>query len=51
MCIDAHMCTISKVIGINEKKEICLPNKKHMNGHRCERTDMAAKYKIYVTVT
>ena len=23
-CIDTHMCTISKGIGINQEKEICL---------------------------
>ena len=23
-CIDAYVCTISKVVGINKEKEICL---------------------------
>ena len=26
--IDIHVCTISKVTGINEEREVCLPNRK-----------------------
>ena len=33
-CIDTHVCTISKVIGINEEEEICLPNRETLSGHR-----------------
>ena len=31
------MCIISKVICINKEKEICLPNKEYINGHRYEK--------------
>ena len=37
------MCRISKDIGINEAKEICLPNNEFISCHGCERTNMAAK--------
>ena len=39
MCV----CTISKDIGRNKEKEICLPNKESISGHTYERTNMAAK--------
>ena len=39
------MCVrISKDIGIDKEKEICVPNKEPISGHRCERTNKAAKY-------
>ena len=37
--------TILKVAGISKENEICLPNKESVSGHRCERTNMAAKCK------
>ena len=37
------MFTISKVIGINEEKEICLPNWEYITGHRQERINMVLK--------
>ena len=46
LCIDTHVCKISKVIGINKDKEICLANKKCVSGHRCEGTNKAVMYKI-----
>ena len=42
------MCTISKPIGINKEKEICLPNKEYICDHRCERANMAAECKIHM---
>ena len=46
MC--THLCTVSKDIGINKEKEVYLPNKELINGHRCERTTMTVKCKITV---
>ena len=48
---DTLGCTFSEVININGKKQICLPNKEYICGHRGERINMAAKCKIFVTVT
>ena len=42
-----HGITISKDVGINTEKEICVPNKESINGHRCERTDRASKNEMY----
>ena len=44
------MCKISKVIGIDERKEIGLQNKGYIDYQRCERTDMAVNCQILVTV-
>ena len=43
------MCIISKDIGINKEKEIYLPNKEFVIGHRCDRTYMATKCEIFMT--
>ena len=32
--IGTHVYTISKVIGMNEEKEICLPNREYISGNR-----------------
>ena len=32
--IDTHVYTIPNVIGISKEKEICLPNKEYIIGHR-----------------
>ena len=40
------VCTTSKGIGINKEKEIYLPNKESINGHRCERTNMDTNSEI-----
>ena len=32
--IDAYVCTISNVTGINKEKETCLLNKEHLSSHR-----------------
>ena len=32
--VGMNVCTISKVIGINEEKEICLPKMEYLSGHR-----------------
>ena len=29
-----HVCTVSKVIGINTENKICLPNKEYIHGHQ-----------------
>ena len=41
------MYTISVVIGINEKNEVCLPNKEYTSGHGYEKTNMVGKYKYF----
>ena len=46
LCIDTHMFIVSMVIGMNEKKQICLPNKEYKSDHRSERTNMATLCKI-----
>ena len=33
-CIDADVCAVSKVISINEEKEMCLPTREYICGHR-----------------
>ena len=53
-CVYIQVCTISKFIGINEKKKsnkIYLPNKEYVNDHRHERKNMAGKCEVFVTVT
>ena len=32
--LDTHVHTLSKFIGINEEKEIFLPNREYLSGHR-----------------
>ena len=48
--IHTHVCTISK--DISKVKDISLPEKESISGHRYERTDMAAKLKClcYVAI-
>ena len=41
------MCTILKNIGINKEKEMCLPNKESISGHKYERTNMATKCEMF----
>ena len=48
LCIGAHVHTISKVFGINEKN---MANKDYISEHKCERRNVAAKCTILVTVT
>ena len=33
------------------KKQVCLPSKEYLSDRKCEMTNMAAKCKIFVTVT
>ena len=47
-CRYTHMCTISKDISINKEKEICPPSKESMCGHRCRRTNVAAKCEMFM---
>ena len=47
-CIHTHDFIISKVIGINKGKEMCLPNKEYISCYWCKRTNMAAKCKIFI---
>ena len=42
-----RVCTISKDIGIDEAKEICLSNKEYIRSCRFERTNVAYKCKIF----
>ena len=37
-----------KDIVINKEKGICLPNNKSQSGHRCERTNVAAKCEMFM---
>ena len=53
LCIGTHVCTISNVIGINEKKtenKFVCQTKKSCD-YRCKRANMIAKYKLFVTAT
>ena len=40
---------ISRITGI--KKNKCLPNKEYITGHRYQRTNMAVKFYIFLSVT
>ena len=42
---------MTKLNSRNKKKQICLSNKEYISSDRDERINMAAKYKIFVTVT
>ena len=42
------MCIISEDIGMIKEKEICLPNKESISGHRCERTTMVSKCETFM---
>ena len=43
-----YMCIqVSKIIGINKEREICLPNKENIGDHRLERINMVAS--VYIT--
>ena len=42
------MCTIPKDFGINEEEETCLSKKESVSVHRCERTNMDAKCKMFM---
>ena len=44
--VNMDVCAILKHIGNNKEKEICLPNKEALIGHRCEGTNMVAKCEI-----
>ena len=43
-----YTCTISKVIDINEKIQICLLNMDYQSHHRCERRYADVKCKIFL---
>ena len=45
------MCTISKVIGINKEREICLPNREYMSSHTWERINMVVKCIEHMHIT
>ena len=45
------MCTISKVIGINMEKEICLSDRECISGHTGEIINMLAKYIVHRHIT
>ena len=49
-CIYTHVCIITNYIGTINENEIYLPNKESISGHRCERTNMAYKCKIFEAV-
>ena len=46
--INTHVCIISKLIGIEKNKGRFLSMKGYISGHRCERTNMAAKHKVFM---
>ena len=50
-CIDTHVCTISKVIGINEEKEISLPNREYISGHIRERINVVVRCIVHMHIT
>ena len=41
--IDTPVCTISKVTSLNEEKEICLPNRGYISGHRLQKINVVVK--------
>ena len=45
------MCTISKDIGMNKEKGICLPNKESIRDHRFGGTNMAYQCGIFKVVS
>ena len=45
------MFITSKFIGINKGKEIYLPNKEYISGHRCKKINMVAKYIVHMEIT
>ena len=47
MCIDTYVVIMLNFIGINEEKEICLPNKEYISG--TEGTNMVAKCIVQIT--
>ena len=47
-CIDTHVSTISKGIGINKEKGMHLPKKQYISCLRCERTHVASKCQIFM---
>ena len=49
-CVQMHMCAVSNVVGINEKKQICLLNKEYLSDDICRRTNVSAKCKILLTL-
>ena len=42
------MCVQFQKIMAQVRRKKCLPNKESVTGHRCERKNMAAKFKIYM---
>ena len=46
-CIYTHVHTVYR-LWHKWGKEICLPNKESINGHRCERTNKAAKCEFFM---
>ena len=51
MFTDTHRYKISKGIGINEQKEICLSDREYLSYYRCERIYTVTRDKIFVNVT
>ena len=51
ICIDTHVCIISKVKGIDEEKEICLHNREYISCHRLERINMVIKCIVHMHIT
>ena len=47
-CIYTYGCTISKYIGVNNEKDICLPSKESRCGHRSERKNMAVICEMFL---
>ena len=45
-----YICDCHLKCHMDLQKQICLPNKEYLSGHRLERTNIAAKCKIFVTI-
>ena len=44
-----YMCVqFQKLLAQIRKKEICLPNKQSISGHKCERINMATKCEMFM---
>ena len=40
-----------KNIGIEMEKEICLPNREYISGHKSEGINMVIKFIVYINIT
>ena len=45
------MYIITIVIGVNKEKEICVPSKEYISGHRGQRINVVAKCIVHIDIT